>query len=1133
MLLPTPGGREAPPERRLAPRAAATHNTSQMVERSDSAALLEKVLDPRGGVFVLTGPARSGKTVTVLEVYRRHLDEMGRPRCLLIVPNAPTAGWLRRRLLEQSPGGVLIAPAVTTFAALAGSILAAAGRPAQTLSGVQRRLMLEGIVRELHRAGRLRALGPIADTPGLVRALDQAISELKRAAVEPDALAAAVAGRSDKDADLLAVYRRYQELLLRTGRFDPEGQMWLARDLLAERPDAPLGYDEPTCLAVDGFTDFTPTELSILASLSRRLGRTIITLPLGDDPGRERLWFWTRRTLGRLEEAVGAIRRVRADPAVETWPGLFDLSADRARGGCGMGEGFSLNVLEAADLEAEVRAVARAVKADLLAGAAGGSVAVVVRDLEGYVEPIERVFRSHGIPVAARPRRLVEAGVVRFVLRLLSLPPRYEFHDVLSVIKSSYFRPGALGADFDAAVVATAEMAARRANVLGGRESYGRAFARLARRARMQEEDDSDDEPMELGPLRADPEAIERAGAMLEALFERLERLGGAGDAGAYAEAVRRLVRELEVEAAAAESDDEDLAAADLRALRAFEQVLDDLAAVEPPVGAGAEELSAALARAAASASSPAARGEAVVIVLDALDARAIRFEKVYLLGVNERAFPRLGQERCFIDESDRSAWARRGVRLDRRRDLLAREMLLFYLAVTRAERSLTVSHLSADAKGTPHGPSVFLEDLLAAAGDGGIEVRRRRIGPGQFVPAAEEIACASDALNAAVEAAFHDEGEARGLLGWVRRNCPERLLRAAFGTLAGERRWRRGGVDAYDGRIDEPRLRRELERRMGGEWTFTASALNAYARCRWQFFAQYLLGLEPLVEPERRLTPAAVGTFCHAVLWRVMTALRDRCGGPVALSEVGEEELLEELRRAVAAERERLDPAAVHALLWDVQVRFWEGLLAGYLLRQHQDPGEVGPARSEYFELGFGVDPRRHGSRLDPASRDEPVELTVGAQKMRLAGKIDRVDVLGPEGPGPLLVVDYKTGRLPTAGDIATGRDLQLALYARAVEVLLDRRCAGGAYHDVRRGDRRYLAAFKVPRARGEESVDYEQMLSDLMDAVGRYVRDMRRGRFDALPASPCPSWCPYRQICHYSEHRAERKSAGEGDDE
>jgi hypothetical protein len=34
-----------------------------------------------------------------------------------------------------------------------------------------------------------------------------------------------------------------------------------------------------------------------------------------------------------------------------------------------------------------------------------------------------------------------------------------------------------------------------------------------------------------------------------------------------------------------------------------------------------------------------------------------------------------------------------------------------------------------------------------------------------------------------------------------------------------------------------------------------------------------------------------------------------------------------------------------------------------------------------------------------------------------------------------------------------------------------------------------------------------------------------MRDGRFDVLPTHDCPGYCPYRQVCHYADARAELK--------
>jgi len=1102
----------------------------------------EVAFEPGEGVYVLTGPARCGKTSAVLRLYRRSLDELGRPGCLVIVPNAPAAAQMRDRLLDGVDTGVLVAPAVTTFAALAAGILSASGRAVETLDPVQRHLLLAGIVAEMASAGELRALGGLADTPGLVAALDGSIAELKRAAVEPEVLAAAVDPDSAKDADLVAIYARYQQTLRETGRYDVEGLMWLARDLLAADPAAALGTGI-AAVAVDGFTDFTPTQLEMLTWLARRVRTVLITLPVMDD-ARSRLWHWTRRTLERVRRALGSAEVVALEAGADPMPSMFDLAA---RGGeapvAGSADAcpIGITILEAPDVEAEVRAVAGAVKADLLASARPGSVAVLVRNLEGYQEPIERIFAACGIPVAGRPRPLAESNVVRYILALLSLPPEWEFHRLLSIIKSSYFRPGSLGAGFDATTVATAEMAIRTASVLGGREEYAAAFDRLARQARLAAGGEEEEpEALSLGPLMADVAAIESAGAMVEALLGRLDRLADARTLAEYAGAVRELVGALGIASAAAECDDERIVAADLRALRAFDELLEEVAAAAVPVGTDLEKMAGLVARAAEVAVVPPARGESLVAVLDVLDARALRFEKVYLLGLNEKAFPQLRQERCFIDESDRAAWARRSVVLDRRSDLVAREMLLFYLAATRAESHLTVSYVAADAGGSG-AASPFLEELEVAARRHGQAVERRRVEPGEFVPPADELASPAEVFNAALLAAFDDSPRtqaafgtaAPALVGWTAEHCPELLCRACQGLFAAHRRNAAEPPDAFDGRLDDPGLLEGLASTFPRNWVFSASHLNSYARCPWLFFARYLLRLEPLIQPEVQMTPTDRGRFCHAVLYRVLSSLRQRLGSLPPLAELSEEDLTAGLAEAVAAEKQRLAAAAVHSQLWEMQVQYWHDLLRAYLLDQRDTDGAVRP---RYFELGFGLS-ERLGERTDPASVREPVTIDAGGQEIRLRGKIDRVDELaGQDGPA-LMAVDYKTGYILQPGKMLEGLDVQLALYIKALEVMFGKPVVGGAYHDLRENCHRLFTVADPLKTRGDAPKEYSQQLALMMDCVGRYVRGMREGRFDALPSAGCPSWCPYRSICHYSDHRARRKgtlagSAGEGSD-
>jgi RecB family exonuclease len=200
---------------------------------------------------------------------------------------------------------------------------------------------------------------------------------------------------------------------------------------------------------------------------------------------------------------------------------------------------------------------------------------------------------------------------------------------------------------------------------------------------------------------------------------------------------------------------------------------------------------------------------------------------------------------------------------------------------------------------------------------------------------------------------------------------------------------------------------------------------------------------------------------------------------------------------------------------------------LLGYLLWARASQGPA--ARSIHFELGFGLEAERlreHADALDPRSREEPVALDAAGEPVRIRGKIDRVDRVAAGDRTGLLVVDYKTGRLLGARYIDAGRSLQLPLYAAAAEDMLAEESFGGAFHQVAEHKERHFSRLRRPR--GQEG-PYDERLAAALATVGRFVAGIRAGRFDALPTHECPSYCPYGQICHYSEARAAVKAGAE----
>lgn len=330
------------------------------------------------------------------------------------------------------------------------------------------------------------------------------------------------------------------------------------------------------------------------------------------------------------------------------------------------------------------------------------------------------------------------------------------------------------------------------------------------------------------------------------------------------------------------------------------------------------------------------------------------------------------------------------------------------------------------------------------------------------------------------------------------------------------------GLCDSFDGLITHGDLLGELQRLIPSEFVFSASSLNTFGQCPWQFFATYVLNLEELTLPQRDLQAVNAGIFCHNVLWRVMSGLKT--GASLSLQDVTREALLAALASAVAAESAIVEAATPHyPVLWQLQREKLARDLQDYLLTQQADNALA--ARSMHFELAFGLD--RLDEPHDAASQLEPITLTTPAGEIRFRGKIDRIDTASFGDRTGLVVVDYKTGRVPSEDDILNARNVQLPLYLQAVEIILKQSTLAGAFHQV--GGDGKMRFFGHLRRRGGDYKpvpDFDKVAQEVMARIALNIESMRAGEFFALPNKGCPPYCPYRQICHYSPARAEMKT-------
>jgi ATP-dependent helicase/nuclease subunit B len=1108
----------------------------------DKADILEQAISCQARAVVLTGPACCGKTSTVLNFYRHWNDLSSAGRCVILAPNIQAANFLKRRLIETSGRGVEISPQVMTFAGLSGRIVAAASPQARPIAAISRHVLLRKIVASLAKAGKIPALAGVADTPGLYLALDRAIAELKRSAVDPSHLERSLAqgaGRAQRLIDLLAIYQAYQEQLRKQNLYDVEGLAWLARESLLHQHDKSpieLGLGPMRALSADGFTDFTPTQLEILKLLSPQLEKILITLPLGQDD-RSRLWQWSSRTLHAITAAFGsAAEHIHIDTCVDgrpalacSWDKVFDTSCQTAQ----VPVGFA--VIAACGIEAEVTAVARLIKKQLLhspacPGQPAMRIAVLARSLDAYQPVIHRIFAKYGIAIPGQSQALSDVPIVSFVLATACLAPEFNYRSVLKVIKSSYFDPSALG-DFSGDALATAEWIIRRGNVLAGRASYDQAAARLlaqAARNAGQAGDDNDDNDDEYENSAAGlavfgPAQIQAGNAMLQQLFALCESC----DAG-------RLIKSLRLRRTASRHSQAEIIARDLLALDQLERALAEVGQGGGDQAVGLSLNTDELRELLSAVSMPAQRTSASVDVLDVLSARAIRYDHVYLMGCSEGQFPQQLAEGSLLSEADKAQLGQAGLQLDSQSDLLAREMLLFYLGISRASRQLTASYLQSDGGGKVQGPGSFLLHLLdlhagldALVQQGKVTI----IPPGDFTPRVddlENILCADDAFNAAFAGFFQQPSARHDMLIFSAGLMPQRVTRAASGIWARHKRWLAGACNEFDGRLDNQSLLDVLTRRFGqaGQCVFSASQLDTFGQCPWRFFAQYVLGLVPLDEPQRQLQAIGAGIFCHNVLYDLMTDLAKRHGRPVRLHQTSLDELASLLNDAIEAQSAKVEAQhPPYPILWQIQKRQMSEHLMQYLGQMHKSSAVL--AGSLHFELTFGLEDKGYQPR-DPSSVDTSITIDTPAGPIALRGRVDRVDQIEVDGKTSLMIVDYKTGRLSSPGDITAGRNLQLPLYSMAVEKLLQRHCIGGSFHQIgaQAGKVVNFWPYAIKDGLLKPNDKFADQWERALAVLGRNIQAIRLGQFDLQPTHKCPSYCPMRLICQFSPARSLAKS-------
>ena len=956
------------------------------------------------------GPSGAGKSRYLYEEITRRAAQEPRRNFLIIVPDQFTMETQKDLVLLNDRGGILNID-VLSFGRLSHRILEEVGdEEIPVLDDTGKSLVLQKVAAGLK--DDLPALGSFLHRQGYIHEVKSAISEFMQYGISTEdvALLADYAKKRgalvQKLKDLQVLYRGFQEYIEGNFITTEEKLDVLCRSLHKSR------LLPGSVVAFDGFTGFTPIQNRVICELMRCSGQVIMALTLGagEDPyrvdGEQQLFHLTKKTvasLDRLAEEAGVERdqdiflqndRDRFQEA----PALRHLEQNLFRYACRpfTEEQQQIRLFETTTPREEVHQTGLLIR-ELIRreGLAYRDMALIMGDLEGYAPYVETEFSRMEIPCYIdRTRAIVLNPMIEYIKSALEMFLKdFSYESVFH-----YLRSGLAGMKPEEVDVLENYCIAVG---MKGYRRYSRLFTHKT--ARMKEGEEALAEVnclrerlmeqvemlhmQEQEPVKSYVNKlydflvqnhVQDQLASCQALFERQ---GQPARAREYAQIYRRVMELLD--------QIYQLLGDETITLREFADIL-EAGFGEIQVGTIPQNVDR-------------------VVVGDMERTRLKQVKVLFFLGVNDGNIPKNASKGGIISDMDREFLRQSKLELaPSPRQKMYIQRLYLYLNMTKPSRQLYPSWSKTGSGGKSLRPAYLVETV-------------RKLFPGIQVDFPEQ----RSALEGIVT-----RREGMGYLARELREYasgplePERVkelytIYSAYGEsqLQGKRDFL---TEAAFKRYKDGALSKAVARALYGKYLeCSVTRLETYAACAYRHFLQYGLTLQE--RQDFSFETVDMGNVYHGVLEQFARKLEEEHYTWFDFPrEFGERAVKEALESCAAA----YGDTVLYSTARNEYAITRMGRILTRTVMTLQKQLRKGSFRPDAYELSF-----RFADDL------KSIRVTLSDQeKMRLQGRIDRIDVTEDDTCVYVKVIDYKSGQKHF--DLAAvyyGLQLQLVLYMNA----------------------------------------------------------------------------------------------------
>lgn len=512
------------------------------------------------------------------------------------------------------------------------------------------------------------------------------------------------------------------------------------------------------------------------------------------------------------------------------------------------------------------------------------------------------------------------------------------------------------------------------------------------------------------------------------------------------------------------------------------------------------------------------------IAIMEANDLTGLNFDYLFLGGLTEGKFPERHFENILFRDSDKAVFSDMlGKRLLRSTALRHwEENLLFYQALSSAEKKIYLSYSTADEKGDETLPSHFLEHCSALLEGPAVTDSEKR-SPLSLIFGREELDLwivrtiwgsphPVESSRSILHRCLQDSDAMKAHLIHLFRRCESERERQMWIDS------RNVNGSTYMGRLVSPEPVLLLSRRWPSSHRWSATQLEEYGRCPFIFFARRLLSLKRTILPEREQEDTVRGTIVHRVLERYYGMMKER--GKLPLSGCEEERSLLLHEAALTFSEWKDGHTTGDPFFWEIEKKNICRTLLAWLAFEQKEAGMI----PSFFEVAFGD--------------NEPFILRDGrGAELRFRGWIDRIDVdrVGES----YRVLDYKNSRSTLYRDKTREENIgrqsfQIPLYTKAAEVILRQNGLLSTENPQRQAGYALLKKPSYIMQTFKEDV-WRRYFSDpdnteppgkaernFIEETSTMIERLRKGFF--APAGEHCDYCDFASICRF---------AGMGDDD